>query len=128
MSRMSIKCPPPTPGPPMTGSPPDLLDQLQRSVAAVDALIGSIRPDQWSAPTPCEGWDVRRLVEHLAGLNRVFAAMLGGEPPPQRGEGLPGEALPRAFRESAATLVAAFAEPGVLDRSYAGPLGTATGA
>jgi len=105
----------------------DPLDQLRRSFAAVDALISGIGPHQWSAPTPCDEWDVRRVVEHLVGMNRVFAAILAGEAPPQRGDELPGEALTPAFRESAATLLDAFARPGVLGRSYTSPLGTATG-
>jgi uncharacterized protein (TIGR03086 family) len=105
----------------------DPLDQLRRSLAAVAALISSIRPDQWSAPTPCEQWDVHRVVEHLVGMNLVFAAMLADERPPQHGEGLPSDELPQAFSDSAATLLRAFAEPGALDRSYTGPLGIATG-
>ena len=90
-------------------------------------MIGAVRPDQWSAPTPCEQWDVRRLVEHLVGMNLVFAAMLAGDSPPQRGEGLASDALPRAFSDSADALLAAFAEPGALERAYTGPLGSATG-
>ena len=105
----------------------DPLDQLRRSVVAVDDLISRIRPEQWAAPTPCEQWDVRRLVEHLVGMNLVFAAILADHQVPQRGDDLPAETLPRAFRKSADTLLSAFAQPGVLDRSYIGPLGSATG-
>jgi uncharacterized protein (TIGR03086 family) len=103
------------------------IEQLRLSLAAVAALINAIRPDQWSAPTPCEQWDVHRVVEHLVGMNLVFAAMLAGEPLPERGKGPDRDDLARAFSDSATSLLAAFAEPGVLDRSYAGPLGTATG-
>ena len=111
----------------MAGSVRDPLDQLRRSLTAVAALISGIRPDQWSAPTPCEQWDVHRVVEHLVGMNLVFAAMLAGERPPRSGEGLRSDELPQAFSDSAARLLDAFAEPGALDRSYTGPLGSATG-
>ena len=104
------------------------LDQLDRSFAAVGELIDAIRPGQWSAPTPCLDWTVRRLVEHLAGKNLVFTAVLAEQPLPQRGDGMSSDQLARAYRESAAELLGAFAQPGVLDRSYQGPLGTATGA
>ena len=69
-----------------------------------------------------------RLVEHLVGKNLVFLAVLAGDPLLRRGDGLPTDRLAHAYRESAAELLAAFAEPGVLDRSYDGPLGAATGA
>jgi uncharacterized protein (TIGR03086 family) len=111
----------------MPDSPRDPLDQLRRSLAAVDLLISRIRPEQWSASTPCSEWDVGGVVDHLTGMIRVFAAMLAGEAPPQRGEELPVEARPQAFRDSAVALFDAFARPGALERSYTGPLGSATG-
>jgi uncharacterized protein (TIGR03086 family) len=104
------------------------LDRLARSFAAVGEVIDAIRPDQWSAPTQCMDWSVHRLVEHLVGKNLVFSAVLAGQPLPQRGEGVPSGGLARDYRESAAALLDAFGQPGVLDRSYLGPLGTATGA
>jgi uncharacterized protein (TIGR03086 family) len=104
------------------------LDRLARSFSAVGALVDSIQPDQWSAPTPCLDWTVHRLVEHLVGKNLVFLAVLAGDPLPQRGDGMPNDRLARAYRESAAGLLDAFGPAGVLDRSYEGPLGAATGA
>ncbi|HVY09703.1 MAG TPA: maleylpyruvate isomerase family mycothiol-dependent enzyme [Mycobacteriales bacterium] len=50
------------------------VDQLSRSLAAVERLIAAVRPDQWDAPTPCDEWSVRRLVGHLVGMNLVFAS------------------------------------------------------
>ena len=107
----------------------DLVEQLSRAFAAVGELIGSVRPEQWTAPTPCTDWTVRRLVDHVIGMNRVFTALLAGEPPPPRPAADHVEADPvGAYRDSAAGLMAAFAQPGVLDRVYHGPLGAATGA
>jgi uncharacterized protein (TIGR03086 family) len=104
------------------------VEQLGRAVAAVGDLIAKVRPEQWSAPTPCTDWTVRRLVDHLIGMNRVFAALLAGEPPPQRAADHTEADPVGAYRESAARLQAAFEQPGVLERAYRGPLGTATGA
>jgi len=104
------------------------LDRLARSFASVGELIDAIQPGQWSAPTQCMDWTVHRLVEHLVGKNLVFAAVLAEQPLPQRGDGMPSDQLARAYRESAAVLLDAFGQPGVLDRSYQGPLGAATGA
>jgi uncharacterized protein (TIGR03086 family) len=106
-----------------------LVQQLGRAFDAVAGLISNIRADQWSAPTPCTDWTVRRMVSHLTGTNRVFAALLADQPPPPRPPADHVEDDPvGAYRDSAATLVAAFGRPGVLERTYHGPLGTATGA
>lgn len=105
------------------------LDRLARSFAAVGELIDVIEPAQWAEPTPCLDWTVHRLVEHLVGKNLVFSAVLAEQPLlPRRGPGRPRDQLAPAYRESAAALLEAFAQPGVLDRSYEGPLGAATGA
>jgi len=106
-----------------------LAEQLGRASAAVAGLISNIRPDQWSAPTPCTDWTVRQVVNHLIGMNRVFTALLAGQLPPPRPSADHVEADPAgAYRDSAAALQAAFGRPGVLERTYHGPLGTATGA
>jgi uncharacterized protein (TIGR03086 family) len=105
------------------------VEQLGRAFAAVGDLITKVRPDQWSAPTPCTDWTVRRLVDHLIGMNRVFAALLSDKPPPPRPAADHIEDDPvGAYRDSAAKLQAAFEQPGVLERTYRGPLGKATGA
>jgi uncharacterized protein (TIGR03086 family) len=109
--------------------PAPLVEQLGLAFDAVAGLIGNIRADQWSAPTPCPDWTVRQVVNHLIGMNRVFAALLAGQPPPPRPSADQVEDDPAgAYRDSAAALLAAFGRPGVLERSYHGPLGTATGA
>lgn len=48
-----------------------LTDRAQSQVAPP-----SKGADQWSAPTPCPDWAVRQAVNHLIGMNRVFAALL----------------------------------------------------
>jgi uncharacterized protein (TIGR03086 family) len=106
-----------------------LASQLGRAFDVVAGLISNIRADQWSAPTPCPDWTVRQVVNHLIGMNRVFAALLAGQPPPPRPSADHVEDDPvGAYRGSAAALLAAFGRPGVLERTYHGPLGSATGA
>jgi uncharacterized protein (TIGR03086 family) len=106
-----------------------LVEQLGRAFDAVAGLIGNIRADQWPAPTPCTDWTVRQVVNHLIGMNRVFVALLADQPPPPRPSADHVEDDPAgAYRGSAAALLAAFGRPGVLERTYRGPLGTATGA
>jgi uncharacterized protein (TIGR03086 family) len=94
----------------------------------VGDLIANIRPDQWKAPTRCTEWNVRDVVNHLVAGNLVFAALIDDGPMPERGADHVGNDPVGAYWASTASLQAAFARPGVLERSYPGPLGSATGA
>jgi uncharacterized protein (TIGR03086 family) len=108
--------------------PPPSVDQLTRALSAVGQLIDGIRADQWSAPTPCTDWTVHDLVNHLVGMNLVFVAMLSNQALPERGTDRLGDDPAGAYRASGAAVQTAFEQPGVLERTYQGPLGDATGA
>jgi len=105
-----------------------IIDGLARASAAVGDLIDRIPGDQWMAPTPCTDWHVRDVVDHLVGMNLVFVALLQDGPRPERGADRLGADPAGAYRRSAAALQVAAALPGVLERSQATPIGTATGA
>jgi uncharacterized protein (TIGR03086 family) len=104
------------------------VEDLERACGAVGDVIAAVRPGQWTAPTPCTEWSVRDVVNHLVGMNLVFAALLEGGPMPERGADRLGDDPLGAYQASVAALQDAFGHPGVLERSYAGPLGNATGA
>jgi uncharacterized protein (TIGR03086 family) len=112
----------------VTTSPDSFVEQLSLSLDAVGQLLGGVREQQWSAPSPCTQWDVRALVSHLVGMNLVFAALVSDQPPPERGIDRLGNDPVGAFLASGSTLKAAFNQPGVLECNYRGPLGDATGA
>lgn len=111
----------------MASSPASNIDQLALAFVAVGVVIHRIEPDQWASPTPCTQWPVRRVVDHLAGMNLVFAAMLADEAMPPRTE-IADEDLPAHYDASAELLVTNFSAPGALQRDMGGPLGSATGA
>jgi uncharacterized protein (TIGR03086 family) len=99
-------------------------------MSAVDHLVVGIRHEQWLASTPCTDWNVHDLVNRLVGMNLVcvFAALMSDQPPPQRGADRLGNDPLGAYRDSGIALAAAFDQPGVLERTFHGPLGAATGA
>ena len=90
-------------------------------------MIEGVQEPQWSAPTPCAEWSVRDLVSHLVGMNLVFAALLMEEAPPERSRDRLGNDPAGVYRSSSSALVAAFENPGILERQFNGPLGSATG-
>jgi uncharacterized protein (TIGR03086 family) len=104
------------------------LADLDRALAATEAVVAGILPAQWSAPTPCTELDAREVVNHLVSGNLLFAALVRGEPLPDRGaDHLDGDPL-AAFRRAAGELRKAFAEPGVLESLYTAPFGSGPGA
>ena len=57
----------------------DNIELLQRSADQMSRVIGAVRPDQAGLPTPDTEWDVRRLVQHVAGQDlRMFIAVARG--------------------------------------------------
>jgi hypothetical protein len=60
-------------------------------------------------------------------MNLVFADLLSNQAPPEHGADRIGDDPLGAYRESGSVMKAAFDQPGVLERTYHGPLGAATG-
>jgi uncharacterized protein (TIGR03086 family) len=60
-------------------------------------------------------------------MNLAFAALLSDEAPPERGADRIGDDPVGAYRDSGSLLKAAFDRPGVLERTFHGPPGAATG-
>lgn len=104
-----------------------VLTDLDRALAATDAVVAGIRPVQWSSPTPCKEWDVRAVLNHLVRGNLLFAAIVQGQPPPDRDADHLGDDPLTAFRRASEGLRAAFAAPGVLESVYTAPFGTGPG-
>jgi len=106
----------------------EVLADLDRALAATEAVVAGIGPGQWAAPTPCTELDARGVLNHLVSGNLLFAAIVRGDPAPDRGaDHLGGDPL-AVFQRAAGELREAFAAPGVLEAVYTAPFGTAPGA
>ncbi len=103
----------------------DPIDLLTRALDQTGALVAGIRPEQTTLPTPCRSWDVRALVQHLVTEVHRFAAVTGGHE--HRGGAADGD-LSRAYRAAADTLLAAWRQPGALDRPHPAPWGEVSAA
>lgn len=108
------------------------VDDLAAALAATGALVASTPADRWGSATPCPEWDVRALVAHLVRGNWLFAAALGGQQPPAPpGDPVQDDAVlddATSYDDSGRAVVAAFAEPGALERLVTVPFGTVPGA
>jgi len=56
---------------------PSSLDRAHREVRL---RLQSVSAPQWALPTPCEGWSVSELVQHLAVGATMASQILSGEP------------------------------------------------
>lgn len=92
-----------------------------RAVNAFIALVRAVPHDAWSAPTPCSEWDVRGLVNHVAGEELWTSPLLEGRTIAEVGERYDGDVLgaapTHAVESAAKSAVAAFEEPGATGRT-----------
>src|SRR5207244_195131 len=99
------------------GMTDDHMRLFAAGVADGDRIIAGIGPDQLDAATPCADWDVRALLNHLIGGNRMFLAMARDERMPDRGRDFVGDDPLASFRASVADLTEAFGAPGFAERT-----------
>jgi uncharacterized protein (TIGR03086 family) len=109
----------------------DIAELHAQALDQTGRVVAGIKPDQWQAATPCEGWDVRALLNHVVAGN-LWAAELGaGATIEQVGNRLDGDVLgtdPAAsYAASATAAAAAFREPGALDAPCAVSYGPVPG-
>jgi uncharacterized protein (TIGR03086 family) len=95
----------------------DAHTEVRRRLESVDA-------DQWVLPTPCEGWLVVDLVQHMAVGATMSCQIVAGEP--WRREAVSAEVssapdLKAEWEWRTTEERAAFAAPGALDRTVAHP-------
>lgn len=110
---------------------PDIAELHRRALAATGKVLTGIGHRQWAAPTPCAGWDVRALVNHLVSGNLWAAELARGKAIADVGDRLDGDLLGadprRAYDTSAAAAAAAFAAPGALEAPCAVSYGPVAG-
>src|SRR4051794_26430814 len=70
-----------------------LIDLYRDSVQRFTAAVAQVRPDQWSAPTPCADWDVRALVNHVVSEQLWSVPLLAGATIAEVGDKYDGDVL-----------------------------------
>ncbi|MBN9744112.1 TIGR03086 family protein [Amycolatopsis sp. A1MSW2902] len=109
----------------------DVLDRFLAASTEFGQRLPSVRPDQWTAPTPCAEWNVRQLVNHMVRGNLNYVDLLAGSSREDFVRMRDADALgddPLAAYAASVRLVAdAFGRPGALDQVLDYPLGKVTG-
>lgn len=97
--------------------------RIDRTIAD---LIDGISPEQRTAQTPCEEWNVDQLVAHMVGGGHMIAAGLLGEQPAADDDPLAG-GLAAAWSATTAHLAEA-STPEILEATHHMPFGDVPGA
>jgi uncharacterized protein (TIGR03086 family) len=107
-------------------SPGGLMDvhtQLDELGPLLAGVVGGITPDQLDNRTPCTGFDVRGVLEHMIGGAAAFAAGFRGEE-----SATPDLADPlAAFGPALTELAGSITGPGALERTIHAPFGEVPG-
>ena len=101
-------------------------DQSRPSAEAFAVLVAGIGPGQLDNPTPCAGWSVRDLLNHVYGAGHLFAAIFAGREPaaaPGAPVDLVGDDPLAAWMRVVDDLGSAVDMPGALDRIAPMPWG-----
>jgi uncharacterized protein (TIGR03086 family) len=110
----------------------DIAELHSRALDATREIIAGIRQGQWAAPTPCPGWDVRALVNHVVAGNLWAGELAAGATISEVGDHLDGDLLGAdllgAYDASAKTAAAVFAIPRALKAPCAVSYGPVPGA
>jgi uncharacterized protein (TIGR03086 family) len=109
----------------------DIAELHARALESTGAIVAGIPPDRWHDSTPCAGWDVRALVNHLISGNLWAAELAAGATIDDVGSRLDRDLLgsdpARSYAESAKPAAAAFRRPGALDAPCAVSYGPVPG-
>ena len=109
----------------------DSIAMLQRTVDSASAMVRGVRADELTKPTPCTDWDVKALMNHMAGVMAGFTAALEGaavEMPPQEPVDVLGSDPAGSFAGISQRMLDAWRTPGALERTLAMPIGDVPGA
>jgi uncharacterized protein (TIGR03086 family) len=107
------------------GGSVDALAQFDLLAPVLGGVVTQIGDGRLDAPTPCRGFTVRGVLEHMIAGATAFAAAFRGEPAPAANDNT-ADTLAR-FGPAMAGLDDALHSPGALDRTIAAPFGDVPG-
>ncbi len=89
--------------------------QVTRDVAS---LVAAVRPEDLALPTPCAGWTVRELLDHMVWENLMATSIAEVTPRADHTADHLGDDHRTAFADSVHAARAAFTGSGMLHRTY----------
>jgi uncharacterized protein (TIGR03086 family) len=104
-------------------------ETLERAFASTRQVLGNVKPDQLSDPSPCQSWTVREVINHVIGGAFWFAGSVNeGKAPPIPDTDFTGGDMGATYDDGIKQSVAAFDAPGAMEKMIELPFGTFPGA
>ena len=72
-----------------------------QAMASTQRYVDGVRPEQWTAPTPCTEWNVKQVANHVIGENLWAGELFKGKTIAQVGTAFDGDVVGVAFSGSA---------------------------
>jgi uncharacterized protein (TIGR03086 family) len=102
-----------------------------KALERTSQTVAGVLAGQLDDPTPCEGWDVRALLNHVVAGNEWAHELAGGKTIEEVGDRLDGDVIgddpSAAYEASAERAAAAFMRPGALEAPCAVSYGPVPG-
>src|SRR5437868_15333794 len=96
----------------------DIAELHAQALEGTGTIVAGIPADRWQADNPCDGWDVRALVNHVVSGNLWAAVLAAGRTIEDVGDRLGGDVLGSdpvtSDAGSGNAAAAAFRAPGAL--------------
>lgn len=109
----------------------DLLDAHARALDWTGGVVDGVPHGALGNPTPCAGWDVRQLLNHVVAGNLWVGELAAGRSIAEVGDSLDGDVLgpdfSAAYKRSAETADSTFRSPGAMDAPCAVSYGPVPG-
>jgi uncharacterized protein (TIGR03086 family) len=107
----------------------DNVGLMRQVIDSTNKVVKGTKPSQLGLPSPCTEWTVRDVINHITGGATMFAVCVeeGSVPDDLLGQLMGGDNLGDdfvgAWESASARAVAAFGEPGALDKTVKLPFG-----
>jgi len=101
---------------------------LDQALAAAGAVVSGVAPNQLAASTPCAGFDVKKLLDHMVDVNRMFDSGAREKKADVTKFTGAGDDPATSFDQTAKLASEAWKEKGILEAQIELPFGTFPGA
>ena len=104
----------------------DLMLALERATTGFGHVVNGVADEAWSSASPCVGWTVRDVVNHVVGGNIMAVRLLDGASAARAIDGLfdadlLGDATQDVVRRTGAEQLTSFGRPGALEMTVHHP-------